>query len=209
MLVGLSSIVTGFVFSLIVTRTLTIEEYGTWSLIYAIIGYLVISQSIVTFWITRGIARGSEIGKTSFLSSLIFSIGLIPIYISFVILFFENSNVIQSSMILALILVPLFLLSKGLAAINSGFQPHVISYSLIVFEVTRISTVILFVYFLDFGLDGAIFALFITQLTQVLFQTYIARSKLRTKFQLDLLKNWIKMSWLAIFYTGPNSLRNV
>ena len=208
LLVGLSSIVTGFAFSLVITRTLTIEEYGTWSLIHAIIGYLLISQSIITFWTTRGIARGYEMGKTSFLSSLIFSIGLIPIYVLLVILFFENSNIIQPSMILALILVPLFLFSRSLAAINSGFQPHVTSYSLVVFEVTRIFTVVTFVYFLDLGLDGAIFALFITQLTQVLFQTYIARSKLRTKFQLDLLKNWIKMSWLTIFYAGPNSLRN-
>jgi O-antigen/teichoic acid export membrane protein len=206
--VGLFSIVTGLVFSLIVVRTLTIEEYGTWSLIHAIIGYLIISQSIINFWTIRGISRGSEIGKTSFVSSLIFSIGLIPIYISFTILFSENSNVIQPSMILALILVPLFLLSRNLTAINSGFQPHVTSYTLVVLEITRIFTILIFVYFLDLGLDGAIFALFIAQSIQVLFQTYLARTKLKTKFQLDLLKNWIKMSWLTIYSAGPNSLRN-
>jgi hypothetical protein len=208
MLVGLASIFTGFAFSLIVTRSLTIEEYGTWSLIHVIIAYLLVSQSVVTFWTLRGISRGFEMGKTSFISSLIFSVGLIPIYISFVILFSENSNVIQPSMILALILVPLFILSRNLSAINSGFQPHVTSYTLIVLEFTRIFTVIIFVYFLNLGLDGAIFALFIAQIIRVLFQTYFARSKLRSKFQLGFIKNWIKMSWLTVYSVGPDLLRN-
>jgi hypothetical protein len=208
LLVGLASIFTGFTFSLIVTRSLTIEEYGTWSLIHVIIAYLLVSQSIVTFWTLRGISRGSEIGKTSFISSLIFSVGLIPVYISFVILFSENSNVIQPSMILALILVPLFLLSRNLSAINSGFQPHVTSYTLLVLESSRIFTVIIFVYFLNLGLDGAIFALFIAQIIRVSFQAYLARTKLRSKFQLDFIKNWMKMSWLTVYSLGPDLLRN-
>jgi O-antigen/teichoic acid export membrane protein len=209
LLVGLSTIATGFAFSLILTRSLTIEEYGTWSLIHVIIGYLLASQAIVTFWTLRDISRGSEIGNTSILSSFIFSVGLIPVYISFVFLLSENSNVIQPSMILALILVPLFLLSRNLSAINSGFQPHVISYTLLVLESTRILTVIIFVYFLNLGLDGAIIALFIAQIIRVLFQTYLARSKLRSKLQVDFIKKWVKMSWLTVYALVPELLRNI
>jgi O-antigen/teichoic acid export membrane protein len=206
--VGLSSIATGLAFSLIITRTLTAEEFGTWSLIHAVIGYLLISQSVISFWTTRGIARGSDLGKTSFVSSLMFSIGIIPIYILIVISSFENSNIIQPSMIFALILVPLFLLSRNLTAINAGFQPHVVSYTLLVLEFSRVFIVFIFVYLLDLGLDGAIFALFLAQLIQVSYQTYLARTKLKAKFQFNLLKNWIKLSWLTIYSAGPNLLRN-
>ena len=192
--VGIITVFTGLIFTLTVTRILTVEEFGTWSLIITIIGYLAVSQAVINFWTIRGISRGLEIGKTSFSSSILFSIGLIPIYVAFALLFSENSNAIQSSMILALILAPLYLLSRNLTAINTGFQPHVTSYSLLVFEMGRIPAALIFVYFLNLGLDGAIFALFVAQLIQVLFQIYLARSKLRTKFQFHFLKKWLKLS---------------
>lgn len=207
--VGILTVFTGLVFTLIVTRTLTVEEYGTWSLIITVIGYLIVSGAIINYWTIRGIAREYAIGKTSFSSSLIFSFGLIPIYIAFAILFSENSNAIQSSMILALVLVPLFFLSRNLTAINTGFQPQVTSYSLLVFELARIPTAFTFVYLLDLGLDGTILALFLSQLIQVSFQIYLARSKIRTIFQMEIFKKWLKLSWLTAYSAGPTLLRNL
>jgi hypothetical protein len=99
-------------------------------------------------------------------------------------------------------------LSRNLTAINAGFQPHVVSYTLLVLEFSRVFFVFIFVYLLDLGLDGAIFALFLAQLIQVSYQTYLARTKLKAKFQFNLLKNWIKLSWLTIYSAGPNLLRN-
>ena len=105
--IGITTVFTGLFFMIIVTRTLTAEEFGTWSLITTLVGYLVVSQTIFDFWTIRGISRGLDVGKTSFSSSIVFSFGLIPIYLALVILSSENSNAIQPSMIFALILVPL------------------------------------------------------------------------------------------------------
>jgi O-antigen/teichoic acid export membrane protein len=207
--VGIVAVFTGLIFTLIVTRTLSAEEFGTWALINTTIGYLVVSEAIINFWTVRGIARNLKIGKTSFGSSIMFSFGLIPIYVGFAFLFSQTSNAIHTSMILGLILVPLYLLSRNLSAINTGFQPHVASYSLLVFEIGRIPAAFLFVYFLNLGLDGAILALFIAQLIQISFQIYLARSKIRTKFQVQYLKNWLKLSWLTIYSAGPTLLRNL
>ena len=207
--VGILTVFTGLIFALIVTRTLNAEEFGTWSLINAIIGYLVVSEGVINFWTIRGVARGLEIGKTSFVSSIMFSFGLIPFYVAFVLLFSENSNAIQSSMILALILVPLYLLSRNLTAINTGFQPHVTSYSLVVLEIGRIPAVLFFVYFLNLGLDGAIYALFAAQVIHVSFQIYLARSKIRSKVHIHFLKNWLKLSWITGYSSGTAILKNL
>jgi len=147
LLVGFSSIATGLVFSLIVARTLSAEEFGTWSLINIIIGYMVVSGSFINYWTIREMSRGNDSGSTSFISNLSLSLGIIPIYIATVILFSENSNAIPESMIFGLILVPLYLISTNLSGINTSFQPQVVSKGLVVFELGRVPLALIFVYF--------------------------------------------------------------
>ena len=47
MLIGLISVVTGLVFTLIVTRTLTPEEYGSWGLIGSLIMYVLMVVMLI------------------------------------------------------------------------------------------------------------------------------------------------------------------
>ena len=63
-LVGIGSIVTGTVFTLIITRQLSVEEFGTWNLIGSIIAYTLLLESPIFFWITREIARDKKSAKT-------------------------------------------------------------------------------------------------------------------------------------------------
>jgi hypothetical protein len=205
--VGFSSIITGLAFSLIVTRTLSVEEFGTWSLINIIIGYMIVSGSFINYWTLREMSRGINSGNTSFVSNLSLSLGLVPIYIVVVILFSENSNAIPESMIFGLILVPLYLISANLSGINTSFQPQVVSKSLVVFETCRVPAALIFVYFLGLGLDGAIIAMFLAYLIKVIYQLFAARSKLKSKFQFSYLRNWIKLSWLSLYSVGPNLFR--
>ncbi|QUC64458.1 hypothetical protein NsoK4_08530 [Nitrosopumilus sp. K4] len=206
-LIGLSSIVTGFVFSLIVTRTLSADEFGTWSLINTIIGYLVVSGSFINYWTIREMSRGIDSGRTSFVSNLFLGFGLIPVYIAIAITFFENSDAIPESMIFGLVLVPLYIVSNALTTINTSFQPQVVSKTLLVFETSRIPTALIFVYFLELGLDGAIIAMFLSFLVKTIYQLFLVRSKIKSKFQISYFKNWIKLSWLTMYSSGPNFLR--
>jgi len=48
--IGLVSVFTGLAFVLIVTRRLSPEEFGTWALLGTIIGYLLISERIISYW---------------------------------------------------------------------------------------------------------------------------------------------------------------
>jgi O-antigen/teichoic acid export membrane protein len=152
-------------------------------------------------------SRGNESGSTSFISNLSLSLGLIPIYIAVVIIFSENSNAIPESMFFGLILVPLYLISVNLSTINTSFQPHVVSKTLVIFETTRVPAALIFVYFLGLGIDGAIIAMFFAYLIRIIYQIFLARSKLKSKFQINYLKNWGKFSWLSFYSAGPNLFR--
>lgn len=205
--VGISSIITGLGFSLIVTRSLSTQEFGTWSLITALLGYLVLSETIVNYWSTRDLARGLEVGKTSFVSGSMLAFGSIPIYIAIAIILSQNSNAISYSLLLGSILVPLYLLSKNLTAINISFQPHKTSHSLMLGEIIRVPSALIFVYFLELGVDGAIFAIFVSYLIKVIYQIFLARTKLKNKFNIKHLKKWLKLSWLSLYSAFPAFLK--
>ena len=66
--IRLLSIITGLAFTLIVTRQLSQEEFGTWGLISGILIYALAIHPIITYWATREIARGEKSGKTGCMS---------------------------------------------------------------------------------------------------------------------------------------------
>ena len=70
--IGLSTVITGLIFILIVTRSLTQEELGTWGLIGGLITYVVILEPMISYWSTREIARDINSGKTEVISSGVF-----------------------------------------------------------------------------------------------------------------------------------------
>ena len=205
--VALSSVFTGLIFTTIVTRQLSVEEFGTWSLIGNIITYFIIGEGIITYWTVRQIARGEKIGRTTVYSSIVYSILCIPIFLVIVFVIADTSNAILSSMILATVLVPVYVINKGITAINLGTKPQVISYGIIAFEISKIPAGLSFVYFLQMGLDGAIFALLIANILKISIQVFLTREDIRNRFNLDVVKRWLKNSWVSIYSTFPDILQ--
>jgi len=198
-IVGLISVLTGLLFAIIVARNLSPEEFGTWSLIFSIISYFIISEEIIQFWTIRQAARGEEVGKTSVVSTTFFSLGAIPFYLIVSYIVSSESNIELDSIILAVILVPMFFISRILQAVNIAHRPQALSYSLLIFEVVKIPAALSFVYFLGLGLDGAIVALMVAYGIRIAVQFYFARPKLHNKFDFLTLKRWIKLSWVSLY----------
>jgi len=201
--VGLISVLTGLIFILIITRKLSPEEFGTWSLIFYIISYFLISEGIIRFWTIRQVARGEEIGKTSVASTTLFSFAAIPFYLIVSYLVSSKSNTELDSMIFASILVPMFFVSRILNAVNIAHRPQATSYSLLIFEVVKIPAALSFVYFLGLGLDGAIVALIIAYGIRIAVQFYFAKPKLHNKLDFFAFKRWIKLSWVSLYSYLP------
>ena len=79
-LVRIASIITGIMFTLIVTRQLTESEFGSWGLIGGLLLYVVSVDFVISYWVTREISRDIDSGKTAIVSGMILSIGGVCAY---------------------------------------------------------------------------------------------------------------------------------
>ena len=142
------SILTGLMFTVLITRKLTPEEFGLWAIMGSMISYFLIMEPIVSYWTTREIARGKNIGTTSLMMSLLFSLGSIPLY---VVASFYVSDINETSfnvMLLGIFLIPCFFISQTLIGINQGHKPHATSYGTLIFESLKIPIGLGFVFYL-------------------------------------------------------------
>lgn len=203
--IGLISVVTGLVFTLIVTRQLTQQEFGTWGLIGSLIVYVVFVEPIISYWTVREVARGVNSAKTAILSSGFFSIGAIFVYILIAFLTSQNSDAEFEILYFAALLIPLMFLNKTLTAINMGWKPQVSSYGILAFELVKIPAALILVYFLQMGLEGAILSSVAAYIISIFVLAIYAREKIKEKINLKFIKKWCRLSWIPI-YPGISSI---
>jgi len=205
-LVGIGSIVTGTVFTLIITRQLSVEEFGTWNLIGSIIAYTLLLESPIFFWITREIARDKKSAKTGIVTSGIFSsIGML-VYVIVANMIGQQSNADVTMMILAVILIPVNFLNHTLIGINAGWKPHVVSYGFITIEITKIPIALALIYYLELGILGVIITVLLSTCASIIIQLYYAKPKLKNRFEKKFVKKWLKLSWVALYRDIPGTL---
>ena len=90
---GLVTLGTGLVFTIIVSRSLSQLDYGTWGLITSLFVYGVLASEIINFWTVRDVARGKKVGKLSLVSSSSLSSIGICIYLVIALLVAPESSV--------------------------------------------------------------------------------------------------------------------
>ncbi|QLH04008.1 hypothetical protein C5F49_00725 [Nitrosopumilus oxyclinae] len=201
--INLTSIVTGLVFTLIVTRSLSIDEFGTWGLINGIIIYAMIISPIITYWVTREVARGEKTAITAIFSSGALSIIGLIIYLLAAYFVGIQSDANVDVLLFAAVLIPLFFLEKSSVAINLGHKPQAASYGFLAFELTKIPSGLIFVYFLNFGVEGAILASAVAYIIKISVHVFFSRKILSSRIQIKYLKKWIKLFWLPVYRTLP------
>ena len=186
-------------FSLIITRTVSPEEYGTWGLILGLITYVILIGPIVSYWSTRDTARNIDSGRTAILSSLVISTGAISIYIVISYLMSYYTNVETNIVLFAAILIPPMFINGILTAINLGWKPHAITYGTLAYGVSSIPTALFFIYYLNFGVTGIIISVFLANIISIIILFYYAKEKIRDQFNKTIFKKWVKFSWIPLY----------
>ncbi|MDO8611080.1 MAG: hypothetical protein Q7R95_11195, partial [bacterium] len=158
--IGIISVFTNLAFFVIVTRTLSTAEFGTWGLIMSLITYPIILESIISYWAIRETARNIPSAKTAIASSGIFSVAGIGVYL--IISFFveQNSDVEKIGLFFGFMLIPLMFLNSTLSSINLGWKQQAESYGILSLGISKIVGVVIFVYFLEMAVLGVILAVF-------------------------------------------------
>ena len=119
--IGIISVISGLVVTVVITRSLTSFEYGTWTLILNLIGYVIILEPIISYWATREIARKTESGTTAVLSSGIFSCLGILIYVIILTVVVMQTDASFDIMFYAIILVPIIFINSSHISQNFNF----------------------------------------------------------------------------------------
>ena len=199
--VGLLTIITGFVFTIILTRTLDPVEFGTWGVITVLFLGVLNIEPIISYWATREVARGLESAKTAIFSSGIFSSMAVIIYLIIVHFVHSGTDTDFVSIFLAAFLIPIIFLNRVLSGINLGWKPQAVSYGILVMGVTQIPMALIFVYFFDMGVMGIIISVAIANISSIIVLAISAREIIKKEFQIKFLKKWFRLSWLP-FYPG-------
>ncbi len=197
--VGISTIITGLFFILIVTRQLTVEEFGTWTLIGGLLVYVIVIESVVSYWTTREIARGEKSAKTALVTSTTFSGMATIIYLGIVFFVSLDSEIDKSILYFGAILIPITFVNRVLLAINYGIKSYTMSIGILGFEISKIPFGALFVYVMKMGVEGAIMATVLAYSMSSMMLFIFARNQIKGKINYSYIKKWFKLSWVSIF----------
>lgn len=204
LVVSIVSVLTGTIFVLIVTRTLSPEDLGLWTLINSLVGYVFVVDPIVSYWSTRQAARGEKVGKSAISTAGLFSGGGIIVYLIMGIFVSDSFSIDYSLLLLSTCLVPLIFLHGALAGIAYGTKPHSDQYALVAFESVKIPLGYLLVVFFQMGIFGAILAMIISNVVRIIILFIQLRPYIVGKIKFEVIRFWFKMSWLPMYGMIPS-----
>lgn len=207
--VSISSVFTGSIFVIMVTRKLTAEEFGLWTLAGTLVTYVLVLRPLITYWSTRELSRGEEVGKTTIFTSGLFSIFSTIGYLGLAFYFALTTDADLNILLLMTILVPLHFLYNSLNSIAVARRPQAIPYGLIIFEITKIPIGLLLVVVFDLELIGVILTVILAEFIRLIFVTILVRNEIHGKIKIKYIKFWIRMSWLTIYQNFASFVRGL
>jgi len=202
--VTMLSVLTGTIFVVMVTRKLSPEDLGL-----SLISYVLIIRPIISYWSTREIARGENVEKTALVTGGLFSTIGTTVYFGIAISVSAFLGVELFVLLIASALIPLQFINDVLGSIALSKKPQSISYSLLVFETSKIPIGIFFVVFLQLGLVGVLLTIILaTAIKQILLWIWMAQH-IRDEIKLEYVKYWLKMSWIPLYQSGSRVIRGL
>jgi hypothetical protein len=201
--VAIITAIAGTAFTLILTRSLTQQEFGTWGLIGGITQYVIIFSTVIAYWSTRDTARKIDSGKTAIMGNVILSVTAMIVYILISYFLSSETKTDFGILLFSVILIPVMFFGGLFTAITLGWKPHVISYGLLGSAISQIIFSFLFVYYLDYGVNGVIMANFISHLINSMILLKYSYHKIVNKINSNYLKKWFKLSWIPLYPSIP------
>jgi O-antigen/teichoic acid export membrane protein len=191
------SLITGLVFTLLLTRNMTTDQFNIWTNIFDYTGYFLLFNPVLPFWATRFVARGKEGAvKTSVSTQLTIALASTAVYFPVIVLI---SNAIGTSNYLPIYIIAGFyiLTFYSITIFESILQcvkPQFVGYGLIVEESVKVIIALVLILGFKQLFLGAILGLVVSCVVQVFFYLYILRSYFKQKIHWGYLKEWIKGS---------------
>jgi O-antigen/teichoic acid export membrane protein len=173
------------------------SQYGIWTNIFDYTAYFWLFSGVLPFWATRFMARGKEgTVKTSTIAQLSIALVSTLAYFPAIILI---TKAIGTQFYLSIYLIAgLYIFSFYMVTIFEGvlrsIRPQVIGYGLLVEESVKVTIALVVIVGLGQLFLGAVLALVVSALVQVVFYLWLLRDEFRQKTNWGYLKEWFKGS---------------
>ena len=192
-------IVTGLIFITIITRNLTINEFGIWQILGSLYAYAAIPNIIPNYWAIRRISRGQKLATTAIITNIFLIIIGCFVYLSGAyILDLENTLTLYFILIGA-VLIPLQFMFSSLKAITMATKPHLVAYSSIILEITKVIAGYYFISIRNLGFEGLIIAVAVAMTVQIGFLLLRNKENFYLNIDINEIKTWFRTGWLPIY----------
>jgi O-antigen/teichoic acid export membrane protein len=196
------SIVTGTVFILMVTRTLTQSQFGFWEIITTVVAFSLYPANLIDFWATRDSARGRATGATALVANLVLSVLGVAFFLAIALLSYGRISVALYPFLVASVMVPIgYWYTTGLAVLY-GVRPQRYGYVLLSGEGSKLVVAFVVLYLLKLQIVGVILSLGLSNLVQAMLSTYYVRATFSGGVRLSVARRWLGDSWLPGLNTG-------
>jgi O-antigen/teichoic acid export membrane protein len=198
----LFQILTGFIFTIAVTRNLTTHEFGVWQNIGDLQGYFTVFATALPSWQVRYLARGRrEAGKTGILLNLLLSLPFAVAFLTLSPIFakaFATSTIYYA--LAALQVVELYLIPSA-EGLSQALKPQVLGYAQVLREIVKLGVAVPLIIVFKLGILGAIVAVAIMYGFDITYLLYNFKDLLKEKLRLELAKDWAKGSLFTLYGT--------
>jgi O-antigen/teichoic acid export membrane protein len=197
------SVITGLVFTLLLTRNMTKQEYGIWANIFDLVNYFLLLSGIFPFWAIRFIARGKQgAAKTGLLANLVISLISTTFYVALTPLLTGAFHIGGPYVLMYLIafaqIINLHLILI-LESVLRATKPQAVGYGLLIEETTKLVLAYVLIIRLQQLFLGALLSIIIAAAVQTLFYISITRKELKQKIQWTYVREWLKGSTANLY----------
>ncbi len=204
------SIVTGLIFTILLTRNMTEQQYGIWGNIYDVTGYFTIFVGLFPFWATRFAARKREGAiKTAISANATMAIFFAIAYLS-IVSFVTSAFNISSTYLIVYAVATLQIVNTYMITILESclrsVKPQAIGYGLLLQEVIKVALALVLIVGFNQLFLGAMLSLIISAFVQSLFYLRLLSDYLHERVKWSYLKEWLKGSTAIAFGAIGNSI---
>ena len=198
------SLITGIIFTLLLTRSMSKVQFGIWTNIFDYTGYFVLFSGLLPFWATRFVARGKKgTVKTAVLAQLLIAVIAVVIYFPVIVLI--STAIGTEAYLLIYFIAGLYVLTYYMITVfESTLQsarPQAVGYGLLIEEIVKVSVALVLILGFRQLFLGAILALVVSCIVQILYYGYLLSDEFKEEVNWGYLKEWLKGS-TAIAYSA-------
>ncbi|ABL79162.1 oligosaccharide flippase family protein [Thermofilum pendens] len=199
------STLTGLLFVLIVTRSLSPEEFGAWSVISTLLSYATVA-TVVNYWVTRLRSRGVvEVTVSGLALSLLFALASSGAYLVLLPYLSGEFGVARSALLVSTLYIPVLYVNGALYSSLYAVSPARAAVSEFLFETGKTVAAVLFALSGGVSLVSALIAVLAGHILQGAFLAVSTRRDLVRRPSAALAKRVLSLSTFN-FAAQPSTL---